>query len=52
MRSAPGWSAANLGQSGAALVAVGYQFASLVFPALIPTALAVGLSWDRLREGI
>jgi hypothetical protein len=53
VRSAPSdWTAANFCQSGATLVAVGYQFASLVFPALVPTALAVGLSWERLREGI
>lgn len=52
VRSAPGWAAATLGQTGTTLVAVGYQFASLVFPALVPTALAVGLSWERLREGI
>lgn len=52
VRSAPDWTAARLGQTGAMLVAVAYQFASLVFPALVPTALAVGLSWERLRQGI
>jgi hypothetical protein len=52
VRSAPEWSAANFGQSGATLVAGGYQFGSLVFPALVPVALAVGFSWERLREGL
>jgi hypothetical protein len=50
VRSVPEWSATTLGQAGTMAVAIAYQFGSLVFPALVPTALAVGFSWDRLRR--
>jgi len=48
VRAAPGWTAAVLGQWGATGVAIGYQFGSLIFPGLVPAAVAVGLSWQKL----
>lgn len=48
VRAAPGWTSVVLGQWGATGVAIGYQFGSLIFPGLIPAAVAVGLSWQRL----
>jgi hypothetical protein len=48
VRSVPAWTATVLGQWGATGVAVGYQFGSLIFPGLIPSAVAIGLAWHRL----
>ena len=48
VRAAPGWTSVVLGQWGANGVAIGYQFGSLIFPGLVPAAVAVGLSWQRL----
>ena len=48
MRSAPAWSAATLGPAGMNLVALAYQLGSLIFPAMVPVAVAVALSWKRI----
>ena len=48
VRTVPAWTAAVLGQWGATSVAIGYQFGSLIFPGLIPSAVAIGLAWHRL----
>ncbi|MGH2360912.1 MAG: exosortase H-associated membrane protein [bacterium] len=48
LRSAPAWSAETFGPTGSMLIAVAYQFGSLIFPGLVPVGLAVALSWDQL----